>query len=180
MTDGCPTSRFNGPGLALLAPAAERARCADARGSAAAPLDGDDVLIAAFYLGMLLNVGTCWSCIVGSNAAWRITWACALSTAAALPIVLPAHAAYYFGVLANVTLFFRSADTYMGKGSKRWRGIVGGVLLLPGPLVYSDLLSSWKATLLVPTVGHMIVSGVSWPFIVRGLSALARARHGPV
>ncbi len=133
------------------------------------------MLIAGFYLGMLLNVLTCWSCIIAANAAWRITWACALLTAAALPAVLPVRAAYYFGILANVTLLFWSADTYRGKATKRWRGIVGGILLLPGPLLYGGLLSSWKATLLVPTVGHMIVSGLSWPFTVSLLDSIAES-----
>lgn len=121
----------------------------------------------AYYLVLLANTVTCWSCVRNSASPWRIIWSLTTLAVVSFPAWLAAPVAFYYALLLNVTMFFSSADTYMGKGIRRFRGIVGGILLSPVPIIFQQIQTSWSVSFLVPTLGHLVVSGVSWPIFAR-------------
>lgn len=125
---------------------------------------------STYYLILAANLVICWPCIRDGGPPWRIAWSLLGLLAAALPWWLPTLLAFYYGLLANAALFSWSADTLMGKEIRRLRGVVGGILLLPVPIIFQQMQTSWAASLLVPTLGHLVVSGASWPIVVRVLA----------
>jgi hypothetical protein len=131
--------------------------------------------IAIYYAIALLNLVICWKCITDERGAWRPLWLGAGVATLTYPLWLPVRLAFYYGLLASFSLFFWSADTYMGKGIRRLRGVVGGVLLLPVPFIVSVVQERWSAALLLPTFGHLIVSGASWPIAARVLAKIVGA-----
>jgi hypothetical protein len=70
--------------------------------------------------------------------------------------------AFYYGLLGNVTMFFWSADTFMGKWDRRYRCFWGAALLAPLPILWTWPLDSWIGVVMVPTLGHALTSGVIW------------------
>jgi len=136
--------------------------------------------LAAYYLILVGNTAVCWPCISRDNRTWRITWLCLGLSIASFPWWLPIKVAFYYGLLTNMTIFFWSSDTYMLKGARRLRGIVGGILLGPLPLIVESLKESWAMTLLVPTFGHLVVSGASWPIVVRILAKAAEVNSNSI
>jgi hypothetical protein len=136
------------------------------------------VQFVAYYLILFVNVATCWSCLFQEGKGWRTTWVFVGLAIASLPLWLPPPLAFFYGLLGNVTMFFWSADTFMGKGIRRLRGIVGGLLLFPLPFLIGSVQASWAKTLLLPTLGHLLVSAGSWPIVVRILARLTQVRGG--
>ena len=128
---------------------------------------------AVYYLILVANLVLSWRAVTDATVPWRIVWILTGLSVVALPFFVPEKLAFYYGLIGNVTLHFWSADTFMGKGIRRLRSVVGGVLLLPLPMLFPQIYASWPASLLVPTLGHLVVSGASWPIVVRVLAKVS-------
>jgi hypothetical protein len=133
--------------------------------------------VLGYYLIALLNLLVCWKCITSERGAWRPFWLSVGLAILTLPLWLPVRLAFYYGLVASVSLFFWSADTYMQKGIRRFRGVVGGVLLLPVPFFIAAVQERWSAALLLPTLGHLAVTAASWPIVVGVLAKAAGEDH---
>ena len=128
---------------------------------------------AVYYLILVANVVLSWRAVTDATVTWRFIWILTGVSVVALPLYAAEKVAFYYGLIGNVTLHFWSADTFAGKGIQRLRGVVGGGLLLPLPLLFPQIHESWPASLLIPTLGHLVVSGASWPIVVRVLTRIS-------
>lgn len=83
------------------------------------------------------------------------------------PVVLPPKIGVYYGLLLNSMLLGWTADTFMGKEDRRRRSIVGGSVLAFLPISSHRPVATWLNAIIFPTVGHLILSGVLWPILLR-------------
>jgi len=116
------------------------------------------MLLGAYYLILALIGLLCWDLTYGSaeHRALRIFWRAVGLVIVVLPIFLPLKTAFYYGLLANSTIFSWSADTWThGADERRGRSIFGaGVLVsicsqrltnsIPNALKVSSARSRWE------------------------------------
>jgi len=125
-------------------------------------------MLLALYYGVSLFVGAlCWPYSYGTRDRTRVLWVALALVVVSLPFLVPLKVAFYYALAGNVSVFFWSADSYMGKLHSRSRGLIGGVVVAMLPLVWRGLLNDWYAVSLIPTLGHLVVSGVIWAFVRR-------------
>lgn len=120
-----------------------------------------------YYVIILGAALLCWPYTYGKPGRARPLWITLGVILLTLPVVFPPKAAFYYGLVGNLSMLFWTSDTFMGKEDWRARGLVGGIVLAAVPLLWSRPFEDWPAALLTPTVGHLVVSGLSTVFIKR-------------
>jgi hypothetical protein len=71
----------------------------------------------------------------------------------------------YYGLVVLTTAFFWIADTATARLDRRWRGLVGGLILLTLPAIWRWPVESWIGAMVTPTVGHFVASSWGWLFV---------------
>jgi len=127
--------------------------------------------LAIYYLITLFVALLCWPYTYGAKVWWRIPWVLVGLAIMAFPVFLPLNHAFYYGLLGNFTVFLWSADTYMGKEDRRASVLIGGIVLVLLPASWRWPVESWLGVCLVPTLGHIIVSGGAWG-LLKGLGVI--------
>ena len=107
-----------------------------------------------------------WPYTYGTKGRARLAWLLIGIGIVILPMSFPLKITFYYGLLGNATVFFWSADTYMGKEKRRARVLIGGVLVALLPVLWRWPLENWLGISLVPTLGHLAISGVAGGFIL--------------
>ncbi len=123
------------------------------------------MLLGTYYLILALIGLLCWDLTYASteHRAVRIFWRALGIVIVTLPIFLPLKTAFYYGLLYNSTVFSWSADTWThGTDPRRGRSILGAGVLAFVPLFWNWPLEEWLGVVLVPTVGLLIVGGLSY------------------
>jgi hypothetical protein len=127
-----------------------------------------------YYVVFVATAVTAWPHTYGDRSRVRIMWLIVGAGILALPFIAPAPAGIYYGLALNSTVFFWASDSHMdpywGTGNRRWRGLVGGVAVCLVPMVWSLPLRSWLAAFLVPTMGHLVITGLATPLVRRALA----------
>lgn len=129
-------------------------------------------MLAAYFLALGLTALFAWPHTYGAQESSRGRWRLLGGLIILMPLLIPGRLGIYLGLAGNSTVFFWASDTHMDPywrtKARRARGLVGGVVvaLLPGFLAWP--LKTWAATLLVPTLGHLLLSGLATLFVQRG------------
>lgn len=123
--------------------------------------------LVIYYAVVLLVTIAAWPWTYGTREWTRPAWVSLGLIILFLPAVVPTKAAIYYGLLGNTTVFFWTADTYMGKEDRRIRAFIGAVLLSFLPVLWRWPLESWLGAFFVPTLGHLLISGVLWGLLNR-------------
>ncbi len=129
--------------------------------------------LAVYYILLLVGF-TGWPPFHVAKGLWRIPWFILGMIVTVLPVLLPLKQAFYYGLIAHFTAILWSADTWMGKEDRRVRGVIGGSLLALLPSSWRWPVESWLGVLVVPTLGHLLVSGTVWALIVVGRGRISK------
>lgn len=123
--------------------------------------------LVIYYAAVLLVTIAAWPWTYGTREWTRVVWVSVGLMMLVLPAVVPTKAAIYYGLLGNTTVLFWTADTYLGKEDRRFRAFTGAALLPFLPLLWRWPLESRLGCFLVPTLGHVLISGVVWGLLGR-------------
>jgi hypothetical protein len=135
------------------------------------------ILLVIYYATLLVTAMVAWPHTYGQRGSGRPFWLALGAIAASLPLIFSIRPAAYYGLAFNTTVFLWAADTHMdphwATRGRRMRALVGGATVCLLPLLWSEVLRNWLAALLVPTVGHLVISGVATPLVRRSTSRVA-------
>ncbi len=120
------------------------------------------MLFAVYYVIFLFVIALCWPYTLGLRRWARFPWIAIGIAIAVLPIFFPWKQVFYYGLLGDFTIFLWSSDTWMANEDRRPRSLIGGIVLAFVPAAWNWPIDSWSGVLLVPTVGHVVVSGSIW------------------
>jgi hypothetical protein len=127
--------------------------------------------ILLYYAILLVTAVAAWPHTYGEKSAARLIWLTLGLGILVLPLVAPVQIGVYYGLALNSAMFSWASDSHMDPywrtKNRRWRGIVGGTLVCVRPAVWSRPLHSWLWALSVPTLGHLLVTGLATPFVRR-------------
>ncbi len=124
-------------------------------------------LLTGYYVLSAILAVLVWPYTYGTKGMGRVAWIMLGAVIVLSPLLLGTRVGFYYGLLANFTAFSWTSDTYMGKADRRSRSLVGGFLLALVAVFSGWPTETWLRVFLVPTVGHVVVSGITWPLLLR-------------
>ena len=131
--------------------------------------------ISFYYVVLVITGVVAWPHTYGHRGRDRSLWLVVGVVMLLLPLVMPARTGVYYGLTLNTTVFFWAADSHMGPrwgtGSRKWRALVGGTVVALVPLVWWSPMRTWVMVFLVPTLGHLMISGLATPLVSRARSS---------
>jgi len=127
--------------------------------------------ILVYYVVLGVTGLLAWPHTYGTRSPGRFLWLALGGASVALPVILPVRLGVYYGLALNTTVFLWASDSHMdphwGTRKRRWRALAGVFVICLLPLFWSFPLGSWLSAILVPTLGHLMISGVATPLIRR-------------
>ena len=118
------------------------------------------MLMLIYHLLFIFNIVLCWKDTFGAHGLQKYPWYIVGISIAILPFVLDVKMTFYYGLVMNVGIFFWSSDSYFNKIDRRFRGVLGTIIMFMAPFIFDNLFDSWASIILFATLGHVIVSGV--------------------